>query len=557
MELKVWVEGIQRIVCGVTETTTCQDVVYALAHATAQTGRFTLIERWRNNERLLAPYENPLKILMKWGEYASEVQLILQKSVSEGNRAVPPTNSRQLHTNRINGVQNPLAEHALNSNSHENFKGGPIVSTDVEDAQGGLDRNRDIRKSLTYGGFHANTVDMSPDVQMENVAIVQPTPQLQSQDFGARRTSQKLSQSPTTSSNREGGIYASQKRAREVPPYRDPPGPNSPPQRTLPPYREPPPPNLNSPGRSQYISNTNTSPHLYNDQSQSNNGQKLKKNLTKDFPEVKSPNQPVNPVGGSPSQNMVNVAYTQRYVELIRLVNRQRDTINTQQADLTKYDAEIVYWETKNREQMHQMDFISQEVNRIESTNRIMEDQLKELAHVEEESEIVRQQEKTLKSEITLLRSKLANCETELLQCKNKIRLVMEELAVEQHNINREADEHQMIERKIISEVDHLQNEVEQAKRSAEVATQCAESLKQEVVNLEAAIVEKKLQVEKLVAEMKEANLQSLTVACQDEQVKHLLEGAQKPGSTRKMIGSPRQLENAVPTSKNPHGVWV
>lgn len=33
--------------------------------------------------------------------------------------------------------------------------------------------------------------------------------------------------------------------------------------------------------------------------------------------------------------------------------------------------------------------------------------------------------------------------------------------------------------------------------------------------------------------------------------------GAQRPGSTRKMIGSPRQLETAVPTSKNPHGVWV
>ncbi len=30
-----------------------------------------------------------------------------------------------------------------------------------------------------------------------------------------------------------------------------------------------------------------------------------------------------------------------------------------------------------------------------------------------------------------------------------------------------------------------------------------------------------------------------------------------KTGSTRKMIGSPRQLENAVPTSKNPHGIWV
>lgn len=93
MELKVWVEGIQRIVCGVTDSTSCQvsfsnhilicsvfsdwvlviktvyfsfvclqDVVYALAAATGKTGRFTLIERWRNNERLLSPNENPLKV---------------------------------------------------------------------------------------------------------------------------------------------------------------------------------------------------------------------------------------------------------------------------------------------------------------------------------------------------------------------------------------------------------------------------------------------------------------------------------------------------------------
>jgi len=80
MELKVWVEGIQRIVCGVTEKTTCQDVVYALAHATGKTGRFTLIERWRNNERLLAPQEHPVKVLAKWGEYSNDVQFILQRS---------------------------------------------------------------------------------------------------------------------------------------------------------------------------------------------------------------------------------------------------------------------------------------------------------------------------------------------------------------------------------------------------------------------------------------------------------------------------------------------
>lgn len=33
MELKVWVDGVQRVVCGVSEQTTCQEVVIALAQA--------------------------------------------------------------------------------------------------------------------------------------------------------------------------------------------------------------------------------------------------------------------------------------------------------------------------------------------------------------------------------------------------------------------------------------------------------------------------------------------------------------------------------------------
>ncbi|XP_015585419.1 ras association domain-containing protein 8 [Cephus cinctus] len=556
MELKVWVEGIQRIVCGVTESTTCQDVVYALAHATAQTGRFTLVERWRTNERLLAPYENPLKILMKWGEYSSEVQLILRRSTPEGNKI---QSGRMMHGIRTNGLPTSLAEHSTSSTAQDDLKGSPTIPmSEYDELQGGIERNRDIRKSLTFSGLHGTVTDNNSEVQMENVAIVQPTPQLKSKECNIRKATHKPTRSPTRTVSGDTSIYLPQKKVREVPPYRDPPGPVSPPLRTLPPYRDPPPPNINSPGRSQFLPNTNSgSPHFQKEEQFSpSNPAKSKRNLIQEFQESKSQPQPGNQLTGQ-SQNMVTVAYTQRYVELIRLVNRQRDTINAQQADLTKFDAEILYWETKNREQMHQMDFISEEVNRIESTGRIIEEQLKELTHVEEESEIVRQQEKTLKSEITLLRSKLANCETELLQCKNKIRLVMEELAVEQHSISRESDERQIMERKIISEVEHLQNEVEQVKRSAELATQCAESLKLEVVSLESAIVEKKLQVERLVADMKEANLQSLTVACQDEQVKHLLEGAHKPGSTRKMIGSPRQLETAVPTSKNPHGVWV
>lgn len=33
MELKVWVDGVLRVVCGLSEDTTCQEVVIALAQA--------------------------------------------------------------------------------------------------------------------------------------------------------------------------------------------------------------------------------------------------------------------------------------------------------------------------------------------------------------------------------------------------------------------------------------------------------------------------------------------------------------------------------------------
>ncbi|XP_075870901.1 ras association domain-containing protein 8 isoform X2 [Nelusetta ayraudi] len=80
MELKVWVDGVQRVVCGVTEATTCQEVVIALAQAIGRTGRYTLVEKWRDTERHLAPNESPVASLNTWGQYAGDVQLILHRT---------------------------------------------------------------------------------------------------------------------------------------------------------------------------------------------------------------------------------------------------------------------------------------------------------------------------------------------------------------------------------------------------------------------------------------------------------------------------------------------
>lgn len=48
MEMKVIVDGIERSVSGITNSTTCAQIIYALAHATGQKGRFVLVEKFRN-----------------------------------------------------------------------------------------------------------------------------------------------------------------------------------------------------------------------------------------------------------------------------------------------------------------------------------------------------------------------------------------------------------------------------------------------------------------------------------------------------------------------------
>ncbi|XP_042640423.1 ras association domain-containing protein 8-like isoform X2 [Tyto alba] len=80
MELKVWVDGIQRVVCGVSEQTTCQEVVIALARAIGQTGRYVLVQKLREKERQLLPLERPLESLAKCGQYANDVQFVLRRT---------------------------------------------------------------------------------------------------------------------------------------------------------------------------------------------------------------------------------------------------------------------------------------------------------------------------------------------------------------------------------------------------------------------------------------------------------------------------------------------
>ncbi|XP_076595012.1 ras association domain-containing protein 7-like [Chaetodon auriga] len=97
MELKVWVDGVVRVVCGLSLDTSCQDVVITLAQAIGQTGRYVLIMKLRGTERQLVADDCPLHQLAQLGQLAAEVQFILRRTgPSLSGRPDAPARERRL-----------------------------------------------------------------------------------------------------------------------------------------------------------------------------------------------------------------------------------------------------------------------------------------------------------------------------------------------------------------------------------------------------------------------------------------------------------------------------
>ncbi|KAH8313477.1 hypothetical protein KR067_006654 [Drosophila pandora] len=607
MELKVWVEGIQRIVCGVTVNTTCQDVVFALAHATGKVGRFTLIERWRNNERHLAPNENPMKLLLKWGEYANDVQFILQRSENKTQQQTAQQQQQQ-NSNNNNNNNNYAVNTTKKPLGPNNSKPAPTLQKQKSNVELSY-RSKELKKS--FGGYDAK--------QFDNIGIVRGIPQQQpppptSKPPASSSPVVPTDQSPTQENNNLAPLVPKHEKSLSnpldmtstgsTPPtaatgyndfynnnngnqhiysqlskssnelrrsspnemyynnnanvnlnnnnnnspemYKQTPTISANGALVPPPYRDPPPPR-NSPmcqGQRMAISNADT---MSNASSSTNP-------FISDYDQHSSQINMNNNNGSQAMDEGENMFQATQYNDLMQLIKFQREKITSQQMELQKFDSEIVFLESKERDHAHELEVISREITKADQIFRQGSEQLQTLQYVEEENELVKQQEKTLKSEIALLRSKLANCETELLQCKNKMRLLMDDIEMEQQQ--QQQSNRQTVERDFLMEMERIQSEIDQALHNTDSSNKTADSLKKELLMIEHAIAEKKRQVEQLVNEMKEVNLQSLTVTTTEE-IKHLLEGPNKQGSSRRIIGSPRQLETAVPTSKNPHGVWV
>uniref|UniRef100_A0A8C4RGF0 Ras association domain family member 7a n=1 Tax=Erpetoichthys calabaricus TaxID=27687 RepID=A0A8C4RGF0_ERPCA len=145
MELKVWVDGVLRVVCGLSEDTSCQDVVIALAQAIGQTGRYILIQKLRDTERQLLANEKPLESLAKCGQYANDVQFILR-------RTGPSTGERP----------------SSNSDSSGTSVGVPLPAKPAE-----APKRKEPKKSMTFNLGSMGSVDFSTKKKIKPVLVQQ------------------------------------------------------------------------------------------------------------------------------------------------------------------------------------------------------------------------------------------------------------------------------------------------------------------------------------------------------------------------------------------------
>lgn len=65
-----------------------------------------------------------------------------------------------------------------------------------------------------------------------------------------------------------------------------------------------------------------------------------------------------------------------QYRELIQLIKYQREKLSSQKADLSKFDAEIVYLENKEREQLQHIDAITREISKTDQMFRQGQEQV-------------------------------------------------------------------------------------------------------------------------------------------------------------------------------------
>lgn len=522
---------MQRIVCGVTDNTTCQDVVIALAHATGKTGRFTLIEKWRDNEHMLAPSENPLNALQKWGEYANDVQLILRHSLSGRNHARSTRNhsGRYLHTftpppcqlrrRCQSGVKKALT--FSGAHSRATLPGSSVLlhhQRDLSQENSSLDSLEDGCSSVTShsssgtsscASFNAHTkappgvFAVSPFVTLENKLLT--------------RSPESSSSSSKTTSPCEDSHHMAPRHHRSC--------------------------QNNSENTSvPKIDKVNVQNNTFSSKTMIQVNGSTTSEITQSSP------------GTVAAED-----------ELVRLITKNEKRLKAQNAQVSAFDSEIASWEEKEREAEAKSKAVAAKLCLLESHGKEVDRELGDLELVswEDKLQMETQRNEHVQSDVTAIRSRLEYCEAEHLKHKNMMQRLQDDIEAVRRKRNEDDEAKKYADIGVLQQISELQKQLNEKLVEHESTRTLAEEDVGELAKLESSVTVRTSQLESLEKQLKEVNMILFAHVAKDVTTQGCSKGSSfrrsspsRPGSARKLT-LPLLLNETVATAKNPHGLWV
>ncbi|XP_053213843.1 ras association domain-containing protein 8-like [Panonychus citri] len=581
MDFRVYLDGAQRIVSGVTLETTCKDIVLCLAQSTQQFGKFILVERWRNNERLLNPNEHPIKLLSQWGDYASDVMFIMKRCdqpLNEMNAKLPTSvnpNHLQLQNQIIQQqlqLQQQQQQQQQQSRQYQSNDSNSIATrvnqnNRIEGKQLMPTTNLNVENHDHYGTY----LSQKHVYHQEDKLINTPNKSIPSTPLSQNSMPPEL----PTEVESDYGTNQALKRPKHPPPYYEAitksallrSSPSDPVSESGPEAS-----GLNghqwskeeTPSLSKCSKETNRCSNC-EDEDVSQRTLKLSRN-----PEESRTKQIYRPDETKSSD--------------VKLSNLQKDTLNANNRQILEITSPVSYWDSKYRSpsvQPNRQDVMNENrrINersldiRQESMNNMVSD----VTNEEEEEEMVRLyiENRGVEIDKSKLRVQLSEIENQITDCRHSIEHLMDQI----NQLNLQKEEEEMLKRREEEKIKAQLIEMTKEKRMEfERQSEQFRIVDSELKESDEMLKERIKKIEKILHDLKETNLQGLNLLPRDElfsknnpQMKtsqsHVIINPdarnsfqakqQRPGSTRKMFVPPRELKNAVATSKNPHGVWV
>ena len=109
MDLRVYVDGVARIICDLTRTTTIHDIIIALAQYKGKAGRYSLIERAPDGtQRTLSPNELTCELI-----YHPDWAYILRQNPSNSDVSCSQKRSKSLDGQKTPVQQQSIVESML------------------------------------------------------------------------------------------------------------------------------------------------------------------------------------------------------------------------------------------------------------------------------------------------------------------------------------------------------------------------------------------------------------------------------------------------------------